>query len=261
VTWLSDNWKILFSGVLGTAFVAVIGYYLRKWQNSQPRDAGGLTAQGSKVDRSAVASGSGITQRIGDEHHHHYSATSVSPAPAQISLGAQAKPTKQPKRLTTGSPRTERVSMAPDSKFFLDTRGEPSVLAQFINEPDDEGQNVRVTAKARIVFYGHDDKELCRINDGCWLDECVNTKEFDFDESHELVLCTLIEGQLLVFRNARTADNYVAEEDTGPDCFPIEGFTSGIVDVRLTNKHTGAVLNHSRFTLTTEPLVAKLQTA
>jgi hypothetical protein len=63
--WLSENYKWLFDGVAGAAVIAVIGYVIHHFLNTQNRQGTvGLTAQGAKVTNSPVASGSGITQTI-----------------------------------------------------------------------------------------------------------------------------------------------------------------------------------------------------
>jgi hypothetical protein len=256
VNWLLDNWKILFSGVAGTAAVALIGYLLKRLWEPKPQPSG-LNAQGAKVLESPVASGTGNVQRVNSPDIYHIGSTQpVIPQPRSL----EPKAAKPPKRLTTGLTRTLPVSVAQDDRFNVDVDGRPAVLAQFTNEPDEEGQNMQVTAKARVVYYDENDKELCRVNDGCWLRERLNTKTFGYDESHELILCSVLDGVLQAFTNVRTEENYYAEVDEGGDCLAIPGFTAGTVDVRLTNKYTGAVLNHSKYTLTIDPLKATLKT-
>jgi hypothetical protein len=83
VNWFSNNWKLLFEGVGGTAAVAIIGYVCKLlfWPQSSGQDAN-LTAQGARVSDSPVASGSDIIQTVGGTHHHHYPPAVVSQPPA-----------------------------------------------------------------------------------------------------------------------------------------------------------------------------------
>jgi hypothetical protein len=254
-----DNWKILFSGVAGTAVVAVIGYLLRRLIARTAEPSGQVTAQGGKVSDSPVASGTGNIQRVNSPTtiYNVSSPLPVIPEPRS----PEPKPVKPPKRLTTGLTRTVSISIDLDDRFNADRDGRPAVLAQFTNEPDEAGQNMQVTAKARIVYFDENEVELCRINDGCWLQERLNSKSFDYDESHELILGTVVDDVLHAVKNVRTQENYYAEQDDGADGVAIPGFTSGTVDVRLTNKDTGAVLNHTKYVLTTDPLKATLKTA
>ncbi len=85
-----------------------------------------------------------------------------------------------------------------------------------------------------------------------------NIKEFDFDESHELILAVVDEGELQAVTNRRATENSLGEDEMGIAPATVHGFTSGIVDVRLTNKYSGAVLNHSIFRLSLDPFVATL---
>jgi len=67
VNWLSDNYKWLFDGVGGALGVALLLYLVQRFGKRQPagqETAATLTAQGSKVTSSTVASGSRINQTV-----------------------------------------------------------------------------------------------------------------------------------------------------------------------------------------------------
>jgi hypothetical protein len=250
-------WEWVFSGV-GVFGLGLLVTWLSRRSRSGQETA--ITAQGGKVSDSPVTTGSGNTQLVNSPTNIYL--PYPQPIPPQPITRSESSP-KPVKRLMTGLVRVVPVDMGQNDKFYVDNvAGKASVLVQFTNEPDATGQSVRVTAKARVVFCDDGGKELCRINDGCWFDERLNTKTFDYDESHELMLATVHEGQLLAFKNVRTEEQYLAEQDEGADCIPVEGFTPEVlVDVRLTDKYSGVVLNHSKFVLSVEPLQAKPQTA
>jgi hypothetical protein len=256
VNWLLDNWKTLFDGVAGAALLGIIGYLLKRWIEPKGPPSG-LTAQGAKVSESPVASGTGNIQRVNSPNIY------INPPNAAIQKpqAAEPKTVKPPHLLSAGLTRTVPILRTKEDKFYVHHDGRPAVLARFNNEPNEAGKGKQVTAKARIVYFDDNGEELCRLNDGCWLEERLNAKRFDYDESHELMLCSVIEGVLHAFTNVRVEENIYAEEDPGSDIWPVLRFTSGTVDVRLTNKYTGEVLNHSIYTLTIDPLKATLQTA
>jgi hypothetical protein len=79
VNWLSNNWKLLFEGIGGTAVISIIGYLCKRffWPQHPSGHAAAITAQGARVSDSPVASGSDIIQTIGDTHHYHYPPTAT----------------------------------------------------------------------------------------------------------------------------------------------------------------------------------------
>jgi hypothetical protein len=64
MNWLFNNWQILFGGIAGTAVVALIGWGLKRLFDSNKEPSGQLTAQGTTVSDSPVASGTGNSQRV-----------------------------------------------------------------------------------------------------------------------------------------------------------------------------------------------------
>jgi hypothetical protein len=250
MNWVSENWKWL-AAIVVPIVAAIVGYFIKRSWEPKPQPSSQLTAQGARVSKSPVASGSNIKQTL-TTHHHHYGEKAISAPPPTTPQSE-----KPPKKLVTGLPRTLSISVKEDGTFYASASGKSeAVLIQFTNEPDAMGKNLEVTAKARIVFCDDNDVELGRVNDGCWLEERVNVKDFGFDETHELVIAAFVDGELLAFTNVRNQEHYHSEDDEGVKLIPIQGFRSGTVDVRLTNKYTGMVLNHSRFRLTAEPLKA-----
>jgi hypothetical protein len=245
-------WEWVFSGV-GVLALGLIIEWVRRRSHGD-----GITAQGAKVSESPVASGTGNIQRVNSPNIYNINPpNAVIPKPH----AEDPKAVKSPQRLSTGLTRTVPIRPTGDDTFAVASKGASAVLARFTNEPNEAGKGVRVTAKARIIYFDDNGAELCRLNDGCWLEERLNAKTFDYDESHELMLCFVNEGVLNAFTNVRVQENIYAEEDPGTGAIPIPGFTTtGTVDVRLSNKYTGEVLNHSIYTLTTDPLKAMLKT-
>ena len=62
-------WEWVFSGI-GVVGVSAFIRWLRRRPGSSEHSAG-IDAKGAKVSKSPVASGSGITQNVGDTHHHY----------------------------------------------------------------------------------------------------------------------------------------------------------------------------------------------
>jgi hypothetical protein len=86
VSWLSDNYKWLFDGFAGAAAVALVGYVVQRLFKPKPEPAAqetSLTAQGSKVTNSPVASGTGITQNVNSPTIHLNLSEPVKPKPTQ----------------------------------------------------------------------------------------------------------------------------------------------------------------------------------
>ena len=265
MNWLIAHQQELIIGILASAIVAVAGYLLNLWFGSKRQpDGAALTVQGAKVSKSPVASGRGNVQRVNSPNTNIYHINSPTTTPTKPQA-AEPKPVKTqavktPQRLSTGLTRTVPVLVTQEEEMYEHQKGTPAVLVRFNNEPNEAGQSEHLTAKARIIYFDANGAELCRLNDGCWLEERLNAKTFDYDESHELMLCAVNDGVLHAFTNKRVQENMYAEDDPGMDMVPVHGFTSGTVDVRLSNKYTGEVLNHSIYTLTIDPLKATLKT-
>jgi hypothetical protein len=64
----NELWEWVFSGI-GVLGVTILIEWLRRRSRSSTRV--GIDAKAAKVANSPVASGSGITQNIGDTHHHY----------------------------------------------------------------------------------------------------------------------------------------------------------------------------------------------
>jgi hypothetical protein len=91
VNWLSDNYKWLFDGVAGAAFVAFAVYLAQRLSKRklEPADEGAsLTAQGSNVANSPVAHGTRITQNVNSPTTVHLNLSDAAPSskPSQGSL-------------------------------------------------------------------------------------------------------------------------------------------------------------------------------
>ena len=86
MNWLSANYKWLFDGFAGAAAIALIGYIVQRLFSPKQDQAGqvtSLTAQGSKVTNSPVASGTGITQNVNSPTINLNLSESLKPKPPQ----------------------------------------------------------------------------------------------------------------------------------------------------------------------------------
>jgi hypothetical protein len=92
VNWLSDNYKWLFDGFAGAAAIAFVGYIVQRLFKSRPEPTGqetSLTAQGSKVTNSPVASGAGITQNVNSPTIHLSLHEPFKPKPIQLAASLE----------------------------------------------------------------------------------------------------------------------------------------------------------------------------
>jgi hypothetical protein len=69
MSWLSDNWKMLFDGVGGAAVVTAVGYLLKRWIGSERKSTGQHTkvtveVKNSPLRNSAIAGGSQNNQTV-----------------------------------------------------------------------------------------------------------------------------------------------------------------------------------------------------
>jgi hypothetical protein len=248
MNWVSDNWKILFSGVAGTAVVAVIGYLLRQWLKSrqEPGDAE-LTAQGGKVDRSTVASGSGITQSIGDTHHHHY------PAPAPPPQATKQQPASEltPNIEYVGC-KEKPVFISPFAREgFCDPRtadeydnAVQAFILRFENKTlPDRKISRAMNVIAKIRFQSESQGSERRLNYGVWLNSPCITETFGVGDTRELVLMCMVDKQLLAFEDRRTEGHTFYDGFAYIDGGDVEGLR--IVEVILIEQKTQATLKRT----------------
>jgi hypothetical protein len=92
VNWLSDNYRWLFDGFAGAVAIALLGYIVQRLFKPKPEPAGqktSLTAQGSKVTNSPVASGTGITQNVNSPTIHLNLSEPLKPTPTQLAANLE----------------------------------------------------------------------------------------------------------------------------------------------------------------------------
>jgi hypothetical protein len=213
-------WEWVFSGV----GVPVFGK-LRQWLSGSrnPQRDAGITAQGARVSDSPVASGTGITQIVGD-HHHHY-----PPAPAKQ---PEPKPKPRPNLVFVGG-KEKQVFISPFSfGGFSNPRNsaeeEVSVTAlvfKFENRtvPDRPiGRAMNVIAQVR--YQSEDRMSDRRLDYSVWLSSGTNTTTFDAGDTCELVLMSDINKEILAFEDKRTDLNAQFSEFRYFDTLNIEGF-------------------------------------
>jgi hypothetical protein len=251
VTWITDNWKILFSGVLGTAVVAVIGHYLREWHSSRKvRVPASLTAQGARVDRTAVASGATINQTIGDTHHHHY----PSPNPPETS---EAVPAAEPETVRanikiTGC-RTVPIRTGLDGSFYQPDAigaGDQACIVAVTNDARRAGPNIGATVKATLIF--RDGQQEILRGMGCWLGQLSGYVQFRVDDSYNVVVSVRINANFSVPTKRRVVYGVGhVSFPTDPNYLEPDRMT---VAVRLTDGDTGDLYDEKEFEVSSNPL-------
>ena len=221
--------------------------WLRRRSHSAETDAA-ITAQGARVSDSPVASGSGITQTIGDTHHHHY--PPVAAPPPQVSKQQPASEL---------SPNIEYVGCKEKPVFispfardgFCDPRTadeyDKSVQAfvlRFENKPlPDRKISRAMNVVAKVRFQSENRVTERRLNYGVWLNSPCVSESFGIGDTCELVLMCAVENQLLSFEDRRTEGHSFYDGFTYFEEGDVEGL--GIVEVTLIDKNTQATLKRT----------------
>jgi hypothetical protein len=193
VDWLSNNWKLLFEGVGGTAAVAIIGYVCKLlfWPQSSGQDAS-LTAQGARVSESPVASGSDIVQTVGGTHHYYYSLAVAQPS----AIDPASEPKQQNIESASLSPLSaQEVYLDQNSGVWLrasanfDT-ADRAIVLPFKNVPNPQGQRTsRANAvSSRLVFKNAHNSDETHVNHGVWLGHFQYAATFNSGVTHELLV-------------------------------------------------------------------------
>jgi hypothetical protein len=194
VNWLSDNWKLLFDGVGGAAAVAIIGYVCKRWLWPQPPEQGAnLTAQGASVHESPVASGSGITQTIGDTHNHFYPLASAAAVestppspPPQPRLDESASLTPLPAREVLV--HLDRGTLYEASTDLESARKAVALPFKNVSKPTRQQTPRASSVTASLTFKNADASDGPRINHGVWLGRFQYATTFDSGATHELLI-------------------------------------------------------------------------
>ena len=248
---------MLFSGVLVTAAVAVIGYYLREWRTLRGESGKAqLTAQGSKVDRSAVASGASVTQTIGDTHHHHYPKAAPSQPPAtQAPIPTPKYVEPLPNVRYIGA---DVISLQTNSFGALVEGGslQNAIAIRFSNEARQDRQNITARIKAVLIYrYANNEHDV----DGLWIGE-GRLAEFSPDSRrHKLLAGMIFNGAFNIVTGEKIShfrkDFYV------PDYRMLQNLQSGTVSVQLTDVLRSRLLYEGEFQIGINPLRISPKTA
>lgn len=195
MNWLSDNLKLLFEGVGGTATVALIGYFCKRWLESRQQPSGQeatLTAQGARGSDSPVASGSGITQNVNSPTTINVSLPHPSPVPTMTTPQPKTEPKNNIKFVEAKS--VQAHSGLKDGKIH-ESPHEPGdfkiSVACFRNEPV-VGQRVQQpTLKSHIIYKDKNGEEITDVPRGVWLGELGETTVFESGKKKCLIIFLL----------------------------------------------------------------------
>jgi hypothetical protein len=252
-------WEWVFSGV-GVLALGLLIEWLRRRSRSSGQEAA-ITAQGARVSDSPVASGSGITQTIGDTHHHHYP-PAAPPQPPAVDPEQAPEPQAEPRpNLTIVGGRKIFVHTGLDGAFYQceegRARGE-AVVANVTNDARPAAANIGANIKATLI-YQESGQYLLR-GMGCWLGEVSGVVQFRVDDSHSVVLGVVINGQFSVPVKRRVI--YGVGHVTFPTDPNLLNCDRATVTVRLTNADTGDLYCEEQFEVVSNPLsIVRLQTA
>src|ERR1700680_15172 len=147
-------WEWVFSGV-GVLALGLLIEWSRKRSRSSGQKAE-ITAQGARVSNSPVASGSEITQTIGDTHHHYYPPAVVSQPHAIVS-----EPAPEPE---AQSEKREMVDVTPEHLTGFYHEGHTSVQASKLAEAF-IGKWMKVTGPLGDVLGNYDNQRLVIFSD------------------------------------------------------------------------------------------------
>lgn len=251
MNWLSDNWKLLFEGVGGTALVAFFGYLLKRWfeQRQQPSGQEATqTAQGAaKIEKSPVASGSGITQTINETHHHHYGEAAALQMP-------EPAPEPEPPRPNLQVVEGNRIFIHEglDNVFYqsdLD-QGYVALVVNVTNDAQQGMANIGAIVKATLI-YRDGQQQFLRIT-GTWLGQPADVVRFRVDDSHNVIVAVGCNGQFSV-PSKRRVNHGIGHIAFPTDVNPFNA-QRATVTVRLTNADTGYFYCESQFEVGLDPL-------
>lgn len=175
--WLSQNYQWVFSGI----GVLALGVFFNRWRRSPP-DKARLTAQGAKVSKSPVASGSDITQIITETHHHYPEKPIEKPKPLDAVRTAKAN-------IARSGAKIMCVRESTNGGVFFEQDGGQNFAAvvQFSNDAIKGTENKSAWIKATVIYR---DREMERLRTtGSWLGQNSGDTYFGVDDSHKLIIC------------------------------------------------------------------------
>jgi hypothetical protein len=257
VNWLSENWKLLFEGVGGTAVVAFIGYVCKRWFESRQRPSSQeatLTAQGARVSDSPVASGFGITQNVNSPTIHVTLPSLLAPAIAAPQPDSARAEREIPRseiivtatRVIGVMPKRETWSEAGDQAF------DQAIVIQFTNDAGHGYRNEQHLVRASLVYRDSEQNEVLRITGG-WIDQATDLANFRVEESHRLIVGIGIREGLFAMEQKRRPAEYGSEYCQATS-HSLGVFSQGTVRVRLTDIHANVLLYEGTFDIGTNPL-------
>ena len=241
--WLSNHFWQLFSGVGGTALVALLVFWLERrrrnsTKGSEFRTSSAVTVRDSQLTGSPVASGSQITQQ------NYFTSTTpqpATPAPTTVAPTAEAKP--QPNILMTRAMVFPVNEFGP-TRFTEDPTGKAEAFViEFTNEARHDQQSAGATVKASLV-YERNDIGILRVI-GIWMRNESDTQRFEVEDTHQLVVGIFFNNEFTTI-HMRTVGGYVRAEP-----YVVPAFQT--VRVRLTRSN-GVLLYEGRFRVTLDPL-------
>jgi hypothetical protein len=199
-------WEWVFSGV-GPFGIGWLDKLLRK----KPTPSAAVTVQGGKIDRSIVASGRGIQQKV-EFHEHHY--------PAPVSGAPEERPLPN---LSYVGPQSKVVFISPYPREGIreprdDGEQRESVFAlllKFTNTPI-PGQRVgrAIDVIATVTFRSANRVTQRRIDYGVWLNSSCASTDLEVGDTRDLLLLIDASDQSLrTLEDKRTDINYPEESD------------------------------------------------
>lgn len=242
-------WEWVFSGT-GVLFVGLLIEWLRRRSRSSGQEAA-LTAQGARVDRSPVASGSGITQTVN--------------SPTNIYMGlphpATPAPAKAPGNIAERKPNiayvgTEMLCIVEyDHGVFVPRENTfPAVVIKFSNDAVMGASTKSVSVKGTIV-YRDAGNEILRVM-GAWLEQIPGHVQFEVDSSHKLIICFVLNDELCTLKKfSQIAHRREWWQADLQKFGSLEKFTAL---VRLTNSFSGYCYFEGEFEVHKKPLIVSL---
>lgn len=230
----------MFSGIGVLGVSAFIEWLRRRSRSSE--HAAGIDAKGAKVANSPVASGSGITQNIGDTHHHY-------PPRAHPVQGGVPRPLPNivyagPKEKLVFISNVAQDGIRKPRTLEEENKSVPAFILKFENRtlPDRSiGRAPNVIAKMR--FKSEDRATERRIDYGVWLDSPGVSTTFGIGDTCELVLMTVINKEVLTFEDQRTEGHKFYSGYTYLDFVAVDGLP--LVEVTLIDQQSQVTVKRS----------------
>ena len=242
MNWLSDNYKWLFDGVVGTAAIGIIGFIFGRLFSPERSHA---------IDNRAT-----LTASPHIEQHVHIATAAQTPAVAErpatdlepVAESARAKP-----NIKIIGCKKILVHTGLDGAFYKSEEGRAlgeAVVANVTNDVRRESANIGAIIKA-VIIYQIAGEELLR-GMGCWLSEGSGMVQFHVDDSHSVVLGVVMNGQFSVPTKRKVLNGI--DDVSFPTDRNLLDCDRATVMIRLTNADTGDLYCEEQFEVATNPL-------